>query len=193
MISILAVLKDGTTPEMATIGPEGVVGVVPMLGSREAFGRYLVQVPGRASRIHFDDLQAAMADRPRCRQLIFLYVQALVAQTFQTVACNASHPVEARCSRWILTIHDSLGGGPLPLTHEFLAAMLAVQRPTVSIVTRTLQTAGLIKQQRGAITVVDPAGLEEAACECYRHIRRRFDTLFPLIGAEPVSEIAEAE
>ena len=76
-------------------------------------------------------------------------------------------------------LHDCLEGERLPLTHEFLAVMLGVQRPTVTVVTRTFQTAGFIRQHRGAITVTDEAGLEEAACECYGHIRRRLERLFP--------------
>jgi hypothetical protein len=100
------------------------------------------------------------------------YGEAFLAQTFQTVSCNALHPVEARRCRWILSMHDRADGDTLPLTHEFLAEMLGVQRSSVSVVTRTLQTAGLIRQSRGSITVTDRAGLEEAACECYGRIRR---------------------
>jgi Mn-dependent DtxR family transcriptional regulator len=95
------------------------------------------------------------------------------------VSCNAVHPVEARCCRWILNMHDRADGDALPLTHEFLAEMLGVQRSSVSIVTRTLQTAGLIQQSRGSITVTDRAGLEETACECYGKIRRLFERLLP--------------
>jgi DNA-binding GntR family transcriptional regulator len=101
------------------------------------------------------------------------------------VTCNAVHPVEARCCRWILSTNDRRDQDALPLTHEFLAEMLGVQRSTVSTILRGLQTSGLIEQQRGGIAVVDRAGLEQAACECYRKIRFRFDKLLPTTNAAP--------
>ena len=103
-----------------------------------------------------------------------------MAQSLQTVACNALHTVEARCCRWLLTTQDRISRDTLPLTHEFLAEMLGVQRPTVSLVTRRLQSAGLIKQGRGVVTVLDRKGLENVTCECYRTIRRSFERLLPL-------------
>jgi CRP-like cAMP-binding protein len=179
VVSVLAQLDDGTSPEMATIGREGAVGLIAWLGPWEAFGRYIVQVPGRALRISVRQLQTITASRPHMRDTFNRYLQALFAQTLQTVACNAAHPVESRCCRWILMTHDRSDGDELALTHEFLASMLGVQRPTVSIVTRTLQTAGLIAQGRKVIKVKDRAGLEEAACECYGLIRNRFERLLP--------------
>ena len=113
------------------------------------------------------------------------YNEALLAQAYHTVTCNAVHPVEARCCRWLLSTHDRLDQDALPLTHEFLAEMLGVQRSTVSTVLRGLQTSGLIEQQRGGINVLDRAGLEQAACECYRKIRFRFERLLPTTYAEP--------
>jgi CRP-like cAMP-binding protein len=105
--------------------------------------------------------------------------------TFQAVSCNAVHPVEARCCRWILSMHDRMEQDTLPLTHEFLAEMLGVQRSSVSVVTRTLQTAGLIQQSRGSITVTDRPGLEEVACECYSKIRRIYERLLPGTYPQP--------
>jgi CRP-like cAMP-binding protein len=113
------------------------------------------------------------------------YNEALLAQAYHTVACNAVHPVEARCCRWLLSTHDRLDQDALPLTHEFLAEMLGVQRSTVSTVLRGLQMSGLIEQYRGGIRVIDRAGLERGACECYRKIRFRFKTLLPGSCAEP--------
>jgi CRP-like cAMP-binding protein len=107
----------------------------------------------------------------------------LLSQVFQSVACNAVHSVDARCCRWILSTHDRMDSDTLPLTHEFLAEMPGVQRSTVSIITRTLQTAGLITQSRGVITVTDRLGLEVAACECYGVIRRNFERLLPKTNA----------
>ena len=179
VVSLVNVLEDGGTVEVALFGREGVLGLLSALVTREAFGRYIVQMPGTASRIPFERLNEVRNARPALRQLIMHYGEVLLAQTFQTVTCNAVHPVEARCCRWILSMHDRAEQDTLPLTHEFLAEMLGVQRSTVSVVTRTLQTAGLIRQSRGGITVTDRAGLEETACECYGRIRRLYQRLLP--------------
>jgi CRP-like cAMP-binding protein len=179
VISLVAVMEDGGLVEMALFGREAVVGLVSAFIARESLGRYLVQIPGTGSRIAVERLNEAVEASPALRQLFRLYIEALLAQTFQIVACNAVHSVEVRCCRWILSTHDRVDQDTLPLTHEFLAEMLGVQRSTVSIITRTLQTAGLITQSRGVITVADRAGLEEAACECYGIIRRHFSRLLP--------------
>jgi CRP-like cAMP-binding protein len=179
IISLVNVMEDGASNEVAVFGREGVVGLLSALVTREAFGRYIVQMAGTASRIAFEHLNEVRNARPKLRQLIMNYGEAFLSQTFQTVSCNALHPVEARCCRWILSMHDRAEGDTLPLTHEFLAEMLGVQRSSVSVVTRTLQTAGLIQQSRGSITVTDRAGLEETTCECYSKIRRVYQRLLP--------------
>jgi CRP-like cAMP-binding protein len=179
VISLLAVLEDGSSAEVALFGCEGVMGLASSFVTRESFGRYIVQLSGTASRIPMDRLEEVLDARPAVRDLVRRYVEALLKQTFQTVACNALHSVEARCCRWILSMHDRMNEDTLPLTHEFLAEMLGVQRSTVSLVTRTLQTASLISQSRGGITVTDRAGLEETTCECYGTIRRTFERLLP--------------
>ncbi|WP_114946699.1 Crp/Fnr family transcriptional regulator [Microvirga calopogonii] len=179
VVSLVNVLKAGNSVEVAVFGREGVLGLLSALVTHEAFGRYVVQMPGTASRISVERLNEVRDVCPTLRQLIMNYSEALLAQTFQRVTCNAVHSVEARCCRWILRIHDRVGRDALPLTHEFLAEMLGVQRSTVSVVTKSLQTAGLIRQSRGGITVTDRAGLEGAACECYGRIRRLYDRLLP--------------
>ena len=180
VVSLVAVLSDGSTAEVAMFGREGVVGVISAIVSRETFGRYVVQVPGTASRLSFDQAQKVFDQSPSGRLVLRRYIEALMAQSLQTVACNALHAVEARCCRWLLTTQDRISRDTLPLTHEFLAEMLGVQRPTVSLVTRRLQSAGLIKQGRGVVTVLDREGLENVTCECYRTIRRSFERLLPL-------------
>jgi CRP-like cAMP-binding protein len=179
VVSLAAVMEDGHPVEMAVFGREAVFGLVSAFISRASLGRYVVEIPGTASRIAIERLNEAVEASPALRQLIRLYVEALLAQTFQTVACNTVHSVEARCCRWILSAHDRVDQDTLPLTHEVLAQTLGVHRSTVSIVARTLQRAGLITQSRGVITVADRAGLEEAACECYRIIRGHFSRLLP--------------
>ena len=179
VVSLVNVMEDGSSVEVGVFGREGVLGLLSALVTREAFGRYIVQISGTASRIPFERLNQLRNAQPKLRQLIMNYGEVLLAQTFQTVSCNAVHAVEARCCRWILSMHDRADQNTLPLTHEFLAEMLGVQRSTVSVVTRTLQIAGLIQQSRGGITVANRAGLERAACECYGKIRRIYQRLLP--------------
>lgn len=179
IVSLSTILKDGGTVEMALFGREGMFGLVSALMTRQSFGRYVTQVAGTASRILVDRLIDVGRDRPRTLDLMFRFTEALLAQTLQTVACNAVHSVEARCCRWILTTRDRVDRDALPLTHETLAEMLGVQRSTVSSVTRALQMAGLIQQGRGVITIINRAGLEQMSCECYRRIRRSFERLLP--------------
>lgn len=179
MISLVNVMEDGGAVEVAVFGREGVMGLLAEIATREAFGRYIVQMSGTASRIAFDRLNDVRNARPNVRKLFTNYSQAILMHTFQSVSCNAVHPVEARTCRWILAMHDRAETDTLPLTHEFLAEMLGVQRSTVSVITRTLQMAGLIQQSRGNITVTDRAGLEETACECYGKTRRIYERLLP--------------
>jgi CRP-like cAMP-binding protein len=179
VVSLVNVLEDGNTVEVALFGRGGVVGLLSALVTREAFGRYVVQMAGTASRIAVEPLNEVRNAHPKLRQVIASYGEVLLGQTFQILTCNAVHPVEARCCRWILMMHDRAEQDTLPLTHEFLAEMLGVQRSTVSVVTRTLQTAGLIQQGRGSITVTDRAGLEETVCECYGRICRIYQRVMP--------------
>ena len=179
VVSLVAVMEDGDLVEMAVFGRESLFGLVSAYISRESLGRFVVQLPGTASRIRAETFRSIADESPTLRELLQLYVEALLGQTFYTVACNAVHSVDARCCRWILSTRDRIDQDTLPLTHEFLAEMLGVQRSTVSIVLRTLQTAGLITQNRGFITVTDRAGLEDASCECYQIIRRNFERLLP--------------
>jgi len=179
VVSLVNVMDDGSTVEVTAFGRGGILGFLSALVTREAFGRYIVQMGGTASRITYERLNEVRNACPALRQVIANFGEALLTHTFQVLSCNAVHPVEARCCRWILSLHDRADGDTLPLTHEFLAEMLGVQRSTVSVVTRMLQTAGLIQQGRGSITVTDRAGLEDAVCECYRRLRRIHERLLP--------------
>jgi CRP-like cAMP-binding protein len=180
VVGLINIMEDGQSAEVTSFGREGLFGLLSALKSREAFGRYKVQVPGTASRIAIDRMRQAMRARPKLRELILSYNEALLAQTFQTFSCNAVHPVEARCCNWILSTRDRIDDDILPLTHADWAELMGVQRSTVSIVLRSLQTTGLITQHRGGISIVDRAGLEEVACECYGKIRRSFARLLPV-------------
>ncbi len=179
MVSLVTVMHDGKSVEMATFGCEGLFGLVSAFVTRQSFGRYIVQLSGTASRTELNIMHEAMAARPAIQHLVLRFTEALMSQTLQTVACNAVHSVEARCCRWILMSQDRAGQSELPLTQEFLAEMLGVQRSTVSDVARALQDKGLIRQGRGMITVTDRPGLEAATCECYEIIRGKFEQLLP--------------
>jgi CRP-like cAMP-binding protein len=179
VVSLVNVLENGGSVEVAVFGREGVFGLISALFTRESFGRYIVQIPGTASQVEIEWLREAVTACPRMRLLLHRFTEALLAQTFQIVTCNAVHSVEARCCRWLLSTHDRVEQDMLPLTHEVLAEMIGTQRPTVSIVLGTLQTAGLISQRRGSIVITDRAGLEDVACECYGKIRRSYERLLP--------------
>jgi CRP-like cAMP-binding protein len=179
VVSLVAVLKDGRSAEMAVYGREGALGLVSSMTARQSFGRYIVQGDGTASWIELEQLHEVIGTRPKVRQLVLNFAEAMMARVLQNVACNAVHSVEARACRWILSLHDRLDRDAVPLTHGFLADMLGVQRSTVSGITRALQDAGLIRQGRGVITVTDRAGLEQTSCECYGTVRRSFERLLP--------------
>ena len=180
VVSLVSLMQDGRVAETATIGREGVVGFEALLHSETAFKRQIVQVPGRASRIEYGWLLPALSDLHQLRRVMCCYVRAFIGQVLQSVACNGLHSVDVRCSRWLLMTHDRVGKDSFPLTQEFLAEVLGVHRPTVTVAARMLQEAGLIRYSRGVVTILDRPGLENAACECYGIVRRRFESLLPL-------------
>ena len=179
MISILAVLPSGETVETTTVGYEGAVGATAALGSRQTFGRAIVQLPGTASRISSIRLYAAAAHSDVLRDLMLRYNEVMLAQTQQAAACNILHDVAARLCRWLLHTHDRMDGDIVPLTQEFLAEMLGVRRTTVTIVARVLQSAGMIRYRRGHIHVLNRSALEDGACECYGVVRQLMDEFLP--------------
>jgi CRP-like cAMP-binding protein len=179
IVSLVNSLEDGGTVEVAVFGHEGGLGLLSGMGTHQAFGRYVVQVPGTASRISVERLNEAGKVRPNLRRLLLRYGEVLLTQTFQTLTCHAVHSVEARCCRWILAMHDRLDQDTLPLTHEFLSGMLGVQRSTVSAAIGTLQATGLVRQRRGGVIIADRTGFEAKACECYGKIRMVYERLLP--------------
>ncbi|WP_262032554.1 Crp/Fnr family transcriptional regulator [Microvirga sp. Mcv34] len=189
VISLVAVMQDGSSAEMSLYGLEGVAGLVAAGVTRQSFGRYIAQLAGSASRIDIDTMRKVMGERPNIQRLVRQFAEATMARVLQSVACNALHTVEARSCRFILTIHYRINRETLALTHEFLAERLGVQRTTVSAVISKLQAKGLIRQAKGGITVTDPVGLEAGACECYGRVRDMLDaalpSLYPLISTRP--------
>jgi CRP-like cAMP-binding protein len=183
LVSFVSVFEDGPTIETATVGREGVIGCPLFVENKGAPVRAVVQIPGRAATVPVRVLQRAIADSASFRALMGQYVHAFLTQTLQTVACNAIHSAQERLAKWLLMSDDRTNGGRVPLTHEFLAEMLGVGRPTVSLIARALQKAGLIEYSRGKLAITDRARLEDVSCPCYGIIRRNYQAVLPLTYA----------
>jgi CRP-like cAMP-binding protein len=170
-------MRDGRTVEVATVGYEGAIGGVVSQGSLPAFSRAVVQIAGPTLRLETHRLQEVKAASPALRNLFTRYSDCLLAQVLQSVACNALHPIEERCARWILSLQDRLGSEVLPITHELLADLLGVQRSYLTRTLKSLQQQGMVQVRRGRIIVSDRAALETKACECHGAVKRHFETV----------------
>lgn len=179
VLSIVTPLLEAPDVETATIGNEGMVGIQAFLGGGPSTNsRAVGQVAGETIVMGADAFRAEADGTGKLRTVMLAYTQALFAQVQQAVACNGAHAIEQRTAKWLLETHDRAGGSDtFTLTQEFLAEMLGVTRPSVSIAARTLQNAGLIEYRRGEITIRDRPGIEEASCECYSVVRREFERL----------------
>lgn len=173
MISVVAMLSDGMQAEIGMIGPEGMAGSGLAAGNEVSFADCMVQIAGEGYRMGAAEFRRELETGPALRALILRYHDALFMQVAQTAACNGRHALERRLARWLLMAHDRVGGGELQLTQEFIAMMLGSHRPSVTVAAGSLQRAGLIRYSNGRVTVLDRAGLEAAACECYGTVRRR--------------------
>ncbi len=178
MVSMVALMQNGTSVETVTLGRAGVVGGSAALGARRAVGRAIVQLSGAASRLPASQFHAVARESKPIRELAIRYNDLLLAQIQQSVACNALHALEARLCRWLLQTRDSIDGDAIPLTQEFLGQMLGVRRTSVTVAARLLQSAGMIRYRRGQIHIVDRAALEDLSCECYGVIRQQIDQVF---------------
>lgn len=173
MISLLTTMQDGSAIESATLGREAVFGALAALGSHRINTRTIVQISGRALLMRVNDFRSAVERSPTLRKLVLLSSELTLVQVQQIAACNALHSVEQRFARWILQVRDRIDSDEIELTHDFVAQMLAVRRPTVSLIAQELQSAGLIRYSRGRIAIVDRDGLERVACECTEALRIR--------------------
>jgi len=177
--SVIATEQEGGSIEVATIGPEGFVGL-PVLNAADSMPYLvMVQVPGDAWRLSADAFRRIVDERPVVRRVLLRYAQYYSDQLAQHVACSTLHTVEERCARWLLMTHDSVDGDSFEMTHEFLALMLGVRRAGVTVAMGALQAIGAIRYGRGRVNVVDRPRLEEASCGCY-HITR--SSLARLLG-----------
>lgn len=181
VVSLIMVLKSGESVEVATTGNEGMVGTPVFLGAERSSCRAVVQVPGQALRMRIEHLRRALEEHRELADIARRYTQGLFHQLAQTTACNHVHSVQERMCSWLLMTHDRVGVDEFQLTQEFLAQMLGVRRPSVTVAAGVLQKAGLIRYQRGRIRVADRAGLEGAACECYETVRQEFDRLLGVV------------
>jgi CRP-like cAMP-binding protein len=172
------VIKDsGFSIEVGIIGNEGMVGTPVFMESDRSPTMAIAQIPGEAMRMEVKAFQKEMKRHGPLFGLVQRYTQTMINQISQSIVCNRRHSVEKRMCRWLLMSHDRVGADEFQLTHEFLAQMLGVRRPTVTAVAGTLQKAGLITYHRGRITVIDRKGLEGACCECYKVVVKELDRL----------------
>ena len=176
-VSLLMHLEDGLSAEVGLAGREGMTGLPLVFGVEASDVEALVQGPGTALRMEAGAFRQALDEHPSLRTLLFRYGEFMRAQVTQTAACNGNHGLEQRLARWLLMSHDRASGDHFLMTHEFLATMLCVHRPSITVAARVLQRAGLIRYGSGAITVVDRPGLEAAACECHGVVRRQYQRL----------------
>ena len=176
VISIVSAMDQGTV-EVGTVGREGMLGLPILLFTPSTTTRAFMQVPGHGWRCSAEALLEAVDESRALSRLLHRYIQALFEQVAQSVACNRLHTLEERCARWLLMVHDRMDGEILPLKQAFLADMLGVHRPAVTLAAGALQSAGLISYSRGKVHVIDRDGLESAACACYRIVRDSFARL----------------
>jgi CRP-like cAMP-binding protein len=176
-ISMMVRLSEGQTVEVAMLGRDGVFGAAAALDGGISLTDAIVVLPGAASIVGLADFRVIAERSVVFRTTLARHEQALLALAQQSVACNTSHSVEARLARWLLRARDLCDSETLPLTQEFLAQMIGVQRNAVSIVAHALQQAGIISYSRGHIDIRNADGLRETACECYDTIRAHHQRL----------------
>jgi CRP-like cAMP-binding protein len=187
LISVIARMEDGESVEICMTGREGMYGVPAILTDDPISESAIVPLPGRSLRLGSRLLRKEMDGDGALRRLLLRYIEATLSAVAHSAACNRLHFLEQRCARWLLACHDRAEGDTFPMTHEFLAMMLGVRRPGVTLAARTLRESGLITYTHGTLTVVDREGLEAAACECYRVVRDKFDRVFAVTPLNPAA------
>ncbi|MDE2165564.1 MAG: Crp/Fnr family transcriptional regulator [Alphaproteobacteria bacterium] len=178
MISLVKTMHDGRTVEVGIVGAEGMAGIGAVLGMRVSSLEAMVQVDGYGQRLETAALQAEIDKSHALKALTMRYLAYRVTQLAQTAACNRLHTLRQRCCRWLLTADDNVQATTFTLTHEFLALMMGVNRPSVSLVAAGLQRRGMIRYRRAAITIIDRPALERAACECYVSLKQEADRVY---------------
>ncbi|MBK7717870.1 MAG: Crp/Fnr family transcriptional regulator [Simplicispira sp.] len=179
IVSMLYVLEDGSSAEIAVVGNEGVIGIALFMGGETTPRRAVVQSAGKGYRLRAADIKEEFARSGPVLHLLLRYALALMTQMAQTAVCNRHHSLDQQLCRWLLLSLDRLTGNELAMTQELIANMLGVRREGVTEAALKLQKLGLIKYARGRITVLDRAGLEERTCECYGVVKKAYDRLLP--------------
>jgi CRP-like cAMP-binding protein len=179
IVSLLYVMADGASAEIAVVGNEGLVGVALFMGGETTPSRAIVQSAGSAYRLRGQLMKEEFVRGGAMQHLLLRYTQALLTQMAQTAVCNRHHSVDQQLCRWLLLSLDRLPSNELTMTQELIANMLGVRREGVTEAAGKLQSAGLIQYSRGRITVLDRPGLEAQACECYGVVKRESDRLLP--------------
>jgi len=183
IISLLYVMEDGASGEIAIVGNEGIVGIALFMGGETTPSRAVVQSAGRAYRLDARLLKEEFHRGGPMQRLLLRYTQALITQMAQTAVCNRHHSIDQQLCRWLLLSIDRLPSNELKMTQELIANMLGVRRPGVTEAAMKLQQAGLIRYSYGHIEVLDRPGLEKRVCECYAVVKREFDRLLPDLQA----------
>jgi len=179
IVSLLYMMADGASAEIAVVGNEGIIGVSLFMGGETTPSRAVVQSAGHAYRLPGKILKEEFTRGGAMQHLLLRYTQALLTQMAQTAVCNRHHSLDQQLCRWLLLSLDRLAGNELIMTQELIANMLGVRREGVTEAAGNLQSAGLIKYSRGRITVLDRGGLQTRTCECYAVVKAEFDRLLP--------------
>jgi CRP-like cAMP-binding protein len=183
IVSLLYVMADGASAEIAVVGNEGVVGISLFMGGGSTPSRAVVQSAGQGWRLRAAAIRDEFNDSAPVMHLMLRYTQALITQMAQTAVCNRHHSLDQQLCRWLLLSLDRLGGDELRMTQELFANMLGVRREGVTEAALKLQRDGLIRYSRGHITVLDRAGLEARTCECYEVVKKEYARLLPDLTA----------
>ena len=183
IVSLLYVMENGASAEIAVAGNEGVVGISIFMGGESTPSRAVVQSAGLGFRLPAQTIKDEFSRSGPVMHVMLRYTQALITQMSQTAVCNRHHSLDQQLCRWLLLSLDRLNGNELVMTQELIANMLGVRREGVTEGALKLQRAGLIQYARGRITVLDRPGLEKRTCECYAVVKREYDRLLPAIQA----------
>jgi CRP-like cAMP-binding protein len=182
IVSLLYVMDNGASAEIAVVGYEGIVGISLFMGGESTPSRAVVQSAGQAYRLPAQVIKTEFTRAP-VLHLLLRYTQALITQMAQTAVCNRHHSLDKQLCRWLLLSLDRMQNNELVMTQELIANMLGVRREGVTEAALKLQQAGLIKYARGRITVLERAGLEQRTCECYAVVKTEYDRLLPAVTA----------
>lgn len=179
IVSLLYVMEDGASAEIAVVGNEGIIGIALFMGGGTMPNRAVVQSAGHAYRLRGALIKKEFSQNGPMMRLLLRYTQALITQMAQTAVCNRHHSIDQQLCRWLLLSLDRLPTNKLTMTQELIANMLGVRREGVTDAAGKLQEAGLINYSRGQITVLDRVGLEKRVCECYQVVKTETDRLLP--------------